>query len=502
MVRDSARTWLTERTAWLATLAIGVWLCITLPVFSQEAYYWAYSQHPDLSYFDHPPMVSWMIWVGTRIFGDGAFGIRACTLVCGLTVTFAGLAMLREFGGDQRARIAWIALSFGVPMYAVLRVLANPDPPLSAFWALTMVCLWRERGGGIVWWMLAGAAAGSGLASKYNAAFLGVGGVIVLFVDPQLRRQVRSPGPWLGLVLAGIAFLPVVLWNVGNDFESFRFQTGGRFAKAALGLRWFSQCISGQFGVVNPGIVMVMPFALAWLFRKAIAGDVRARWLLAFGVPMPLFWLTSSLFLQVKINWFQPSYLPLFLGVVLWWTEGGGEQIRPRACAFAKWAVIAVICLAPFAPLIRLIPQNRGSTWSGWDAIAAAALDHYQRLDAEDGTQGNAFFFGADYKDSAQLMRALKILGNGTLPGPVLAQNVVGKPALQFDHWDPPTGHVGGDAIFVLARSDARQREIVDCRAHFASVELVQQVVIRTLGIEVLEASVFACRGYRGPERR
>ena len=51
-----------------AVLAVvSAWLCAALPVFSQEAYYWTYAQHPDLSYFDHPPMVAWLIWLGTLI---------------------------------------------------------------------------------------------------------------------------------------------------------------------------------------------------------------------------------------------------------------------------------------------------------------------------------------------------------------------------------------------------------------------------------------------------
>ena len=30
-----------------------------------EAYYWNYAQHMDLSFYDHPPMVAWLIWLGT-----------------------------------------------------------------------------------------------------------------------------------------------------------------------------------------------------------------------------------------------------------------------------------------------------------------------------------------------------------------------------------------------------------------------------------------------------
>ncbi|MCA8952259.1 MAG: glycosyltransferase family 39 protein [Planctomycetes bacterium] len=491
-----------ERKALLASVVLGLWLCLALPVFSQEAYYWSYAQHPALSYYDHPPMTAWLIWLGTHAFGDGALGIRAGTLVCALVVTLAGLSLLRRFGADERARLAWIVLGFGVPMYAALHFLANPDPPLSAFWALAMLSLWRARDGGLGWWLLAGLAAGLGLVSKYSAAFLAIGGAVLLWIDPQLRRQLPRPAPWIGVGVAAVAFLPVVTWNLGNDFESFRFQTGDRFAVAGFGLRWFCQCVGGQFGVVNPGIVVLLPFALTWLWRRARLGDMRARWLLAFGVPMPLFWIGLSLFIHVKVNWFQPAYLPLLLGVVLWWTEGNGATARPRLCRFARASVIAAVAIVPIAPLVRLWPQRHGSTWSGWQTIAAAALRHGRTVDAEDDRTGNVFYFAASYKDAAQLQRALTILGDGTLPAPVLAQNVTGERALQFDHWHSPSAHLGEHAIFVLPRPAERAQEIADCSAHFASVERVQLVRVVTLGIEVLEAAVFVCHDYRGPDRK
>src|SRR5262245_56411633 len=68
-----------EVVALAGVAATGAWLALTLPVFAQEAYYWAYAQHPDLSYFDHPPMVAWLIWFGTLLFGDGVVGVRLGT---------------------------------------------------------------------------------------------------------------------------------------------------------------------------------------------------------------------------------------------------------------------------------------------------------------------------------------------------------------------------------------------------------------------------------------
>ncbi|MGH7855530.1 MAG: glycosyltransferase family 39 protein, partial [Candidatus Binatia bacterium] len=38
--------------------------------------YWNYAQHLDFSYLDHPPMVAWLIWLSTSLFGNSEFSVR------------------------------------------------------------------------------------------------------------------------------------------------------------------------------------------------------------------------------------------------------------------------------------------------------------------------------------------------------------------------------------------------------------------------------------------
>src|SRR5436190_5018685 len=122
---------LSRRSSTLAVVALlSAWVCATVPAFSQEAYYWTYAQHPALSYFDHPPMVAWLIWIGTTMFGDGAIGIRLCTWLCGVGTTWLCMRQLAAFGLDERAQCLGGALTIGVPLLAMTHILANPDAPL------------------------------------------------------------------------------------------------------------------------------------------------------------------------------------------------------------------------------------------------------------------------------------------------------------------------------------------------------------------------------------
>lgn len=493
---------------WLALASLpGLYLCCTMPVFAQEAYYWTYAQHPDCSYFDHPPMVAWAIWIGTHLFGNGALGVRFVTWLCGVGTLALGLALLRSFGANERARKAWLLFASASPVLLATRFLANPDPPLCLFWLGTMTALWRARSGSLLWWIAAGACAGAALLSKYTGAFLGLGGLLLLAVDRDLRRQLLRPGPWIGVVTAVLVFLPVVLWNVHNDFASFRFQTSERFARASVSPWCVLRYVGEQFGLLHPLLSLMLPAAVLWLWRRSRIArpdfDARTTFLLAFGLPMPLFFLANSLGMTVKPNWVAPAYLPLLLGLAWWWSESGLLERRPVLATRVSRILAATIPIVLLAPIVNVWPQHRGSSWTGWSEVADAAEKWEERVDPEDQKEGNVFFFAADYKDAAQLTHGLcqheEQHPEEPPIEPVLAQNALGRPALQFDQWERPQLHEGQDAIFVLPRADERQSHVEEARAHFASIEKVERVDVERLGIRVMSADIYVCRDYKGP---
>ncbi len=480
---------------------MGAWLVVTMPVFSQESYYWTYAQHPDLSYYDHPPMVAWLILVGTRVFGDGALGIRFGTWLCGMLTAALGLALLRHLGLSTRGRSAWLVLLLCVPILVMTHFLANPDAPLVCAWVATLLCLWRARSGDLRWWLLAGFAAGCALLSKYTAAFLLPGGVVVLLADSRMRAQLRRPGPWLAVVIAALVFSPVVIWNVVHDFESFRFQTEGRFSRATLRMKWFWDFLGGQSLVFNPILALALPWPLLFLARR-VRHDVRAVWLLAFSLPMVLTFLVLSFTMQIKVNWLAPVAATAALGVAVWWEEGVAAEGR-RGWRYLKWGAVALAVLMMAGPLIRLVPQRRGATWFGWDRIAAAAEHWEEQVDTEDGVEANMFFFAMDYKDAAQLTHGLAEHARAVCIPDVtettLAQNVVGRGALQFGLWDDLEQRVGQNAILVLPRPEQRGDLVAEARRRFDSLERVERLDVDCLGIDVLSVDLFVCRGYRGP---
>ena len=69
---------LTRRGAILFVGILALWrlyLSSQLQLHPDEAYYWLWSHRLDLSYFDHPPMVAYFIWLTTR-FSETELWVR------------------------------------------------------------------------------------------------------------------------------------------------------------------------------------------------------------------------------------------------------------------------------------------------------------------------------------------------------------------------------------------------------------------------------------------
>ncbi len=487
-----------REVALLATTTLAsLWVSAWLPLSSQEAYYWLYAQHPALSYFDHPPMDAWWIWIGTHLLGNGALGVRIGTILSGLTTALLGLALLRRFDVGERGRALWLIATVTVPALFATRFLANPDPPLLVFWTATMLALWCARNGDLRWWLAAGAAAGAAGLSKYSAAFLLPSGIAILTLDPKMRTQLRSVKPYLAVLVAAVVFLPVLAWNVSHDFASFRFQTARRYAGVRFAPGRVFEFAGIQTVITNPLFLPIVALTGLWLWRQAKRRDMRAIWLLAFALPIPLYMLANSPFMRIKANWLTPAYVPLGLAAACWFQETRWTTLRATTRRLAILGCVIASATILLSPLSCLLPANRGSTLNGWPEVARSARK-WQRAYRSDRA-GAAFYFAADYKDAAQLSHALATLAPPAPP--VLAQNVFGRSALQFNYWQHPRDFVGKTAIFVLPRANSRPAEIEKVRGYFARLERLETVRVRRLGVSVIEAAIFACHDYRGPSR-
>lgn len=60
----------------LAALAVRLWIAAAMPITGDEAFFYWWGVYPDWGYYDHPPMVGWLIWLMRTLFGEATWAIR------------------------------------------------------------------------------------------------------------------------------------------------------------------------------------------------------------------------------------------------------------------------------------------------------------------------------------------------------------------------------------------------------------------------------------------
>lgn len=137
-----------------------------------EAYYWYWSRHLAASYYDHPPMVAYLIRLSTELFGNAPLGVRFLTILLILPISAATYLTGRLlFDRPVGARgMLWLNATI---LVGVGSLIATPDMPSVLFWSLAILALAAAiYSGKGAWWLVVGCAAGLGILSKLTDLFL------------------------------------------------------------------------------------------------------------------------------------------------------------------------------------------------------------------------------------------------------------------------------------------------------------------------------------------
>ena len=312
---------------------------------NDEVYYWTYAMYPDWSHFDHPGMVGWIMQIfSLNLLFHSEFALRLSSTIFMTLDTY----IIYRIGCEVKNKLAgfYAALLYTTSFYCfvITGVFIMPDTPLMLFTLLAIWCFLlsfrpkrnaMERSGEILnstklsgnedfsttlrstrndgkLMLLAGLFAGLALLSKYSAGFIWVGvGLYILLYD---RKQLKNKYLYLSVLISAVCLLPVLIWNMQNDFISFTFH-GDRVS--IIGkihpVNFFAE-ILGEFGYNNPINYILIIIALVAFWRgKKYLDETSGRLLLCFALPfIALFWL-FSLTRPILPHWSAPAFSLLML---------------------------------------------------------------------------------------------------------------------------------------------------------------------------------------------
>jgi len=305
----------------LARLGLAAWL----ELGNDEVYYVTYALYPDWSYFDHPPMVGWLIRLfSLNLHFEGEWAIRLPAIVLGTLNTFLIYHIGRMLKSHETGLYAAILYTASVYCFVISGLFILPDTPQLTFWLLALMAFLKSLTQPEInrtsrrWLLLAGGFTGLAMLSKYTSVFLWAGaGFYILSFD---RRWLKSKELYISAIISALFFLPVIYWNMQNNWISFTFQ-GERVAPTQGFFRpeLFATEAGGQLFYNNPINVLLVYTAVAGFLRgRRYVGSQAGRLLLWISLPPVLIFLLASLFRPTLPHWSGPGYLGLMLMGAAW----------------------------------------------------------------------------------------------------------------------------------------------------------------------------------------
>jgi hypothetical protein len=494
-------------TRWLLVVALVLHAAVgaTLGLSVDEAHYALYALHPALSYFDHPPLVGWVQWPLVVVNAPdallrvvpGALWLATVWLVHGIAQHLQHLQALQdssEWPGSPADAGLWAVLALLLaPLLHVLAIGLLPDTLLMFFsvalMALTLRMVASAPTSTITpfQWLLLGVLLGLAGLGKYTAIFTALA-VLLCLVAARGFGCLRSPWPWVALVVALAIVSPVAIWNAQNGWISFTYQ-----ADHGAGEVWqWSHLL--QFVLIQA--VAYGPLML-WGVWGVARSAPRVRTLAGFfAIPFAVLVALSGGGTGLP-HWTAPAWVALapFAGMALaaGWNGGAGLKGWQRRGITALAVVQALACVALVALMVgggmpffsgraasadTTNAPNPFADLHGWDAagVRAQQLAQQQGLDSV----------------SVQNWTLASRLGWYARP---LKVHVLQDRFDQFDIWAGKLP-VGGSTLLV----DWSQLPFVTpLGAHgFAQCTRLDSLNVQRLGYDLAHFDFYACQGWSG----
>ena len=395
---------------------------------TEEAQYWVWSKNLDIGYYSKPPLIAYMNFISTSIFGDTELGVRINAILIGFLIGIVVFLFVKDLFKDEDLAFFSSIFIIGVPAYQIGSYIFLTDSPLALFWLLTVYMFYKAVNENRPYqWILTGIFAGLGFLSKF---------LIVLFLPPALlflifyRREIfREKWFYISVGIASLFTAPVLLWNYQHDFVTFKHVFNLGEAKREISFQksisYIAEYIGSQIGINS---VFLFPFFAYALYRGfADRRDTKIFYLWIFPVFVFLVFLYISRKKGIEANWPAFSYATLYiLGAYYVYKK---RWFRSFAAAFllSVWSILTLfypfyldkIGLGKLYPP-KIDPIHR---MTGWEGLGKKVSEIVRDLKTD-----KYFVFSRNYHIASQLWFYME--GN-----PRVYTVVISRRMNQFDLW-------------------------------------------------------------------
>lgn len=277
-----------------AILLLKLIILALVPLTGDEAYFIKWADNLSSGYYDHPPMVGWLIYLMSFI-NDSIFFFRLFSFMAAITVAFAIYKIASLYVDENRAYLLFL-LFLASPVDILMSLFTN-DIPLVLFGTLGVMFLLysfhkKEQ---TTYAILAGIFLGAAFLSKYFAAFLLLSLLVFVFITYK-TKAIKNV-----LIIASIVLLAIgqnLYFNYNCCWNNIMFNF---FARTE------SQYNFETFGNFLLNLVYVVtPWAFYFLYKSRknfVKGEFFTLLVSILSLMFVVFFLVS-LKNQMGIHWF------------------------------------------------------------------------------------------------------------------------------------------------------------------------------------------------------
>jgi len=334
--------------------------------------------------------------------------------------------------------------------------------------------------------------------------------LIFLLVDKRSRRWLSRPDPYVAAVIALIVFLPVLLWNMRNDWVSFAFQGSSR---------WSGRYIFSLHVLIGSILLLLTPTGVLAIVQillpetrtdstKTHQSDTRMRprlWAAVFTLaPLSVF-VVHSLFSHSKMNWTAPIWLAA-IPFVAWDMvarsgEGGSSMIQFSRRLWMPTVIALVLILGASFCYISLGlpgagPMTGERLFGEWRLLAERVGTIEKLVKIETGSE--PIIVGMDKNFISSELSFYSAVGSDG-PKDIGGSHLVGGESLMWAFWSPRPAAIGRNLLMIdLNRNKLLKPALAD---YFEKIGEVRTETLKKYGRVVGHIYWRAGYGYRGQRR-
>ena len=216
----------THNLIFLFTLFIFIKLALIkyTPLINDEAYTLTISRYFSLSYFDHPPLMSWISYFFHFFEAQEAYSFRIPHIIFG-TLTSLFLFKIGSLIYSRQTGVFAAILYFISPFFffsggffVVPDSLLNFSVAGATFFAIKII--FGNENKKYSWFAL-GLLLAIGFLSKYQSYLFAIALFITFIIWK--KEAFLNPNFYISFIISVCGLLPVIIWNIENNFDSFNF---------------------------------------------------------------------------------------------------------------------------------------------------------------------------------------------------------------------------------------------------------------------------------------